>query len=102
MPVMAFGAGRPDEQRVFPVGWELHYGYYLILPGDGGHAFPRFQNPESRAAFDALFQTHDLSDLIGKVVYCRCMGHWIGDLGQLHEFAVIKAELYAEVPPKVR
>lgn len=88
--------------HVFRVGWEMHLGYYLVKPNDAGHAFPRFQDAAAQAVFDEFFRTENLAKVVGKIVYCRCEGRWLGDPGEQSEFAVTKATLYAEASPKDR
>ncbi|WP_419321046.1 hypothetical protein ACN2C7_08325 [Caulobacter sp. ErkDOM-E] len=79
----------------------MHYGYYLLRPGNAEHVLPSFQDVAAKAAFDEFFQAENLAKVVGKIVYCRCEGHWVGNPGEHNEFAVTKAELYAEAPAGV-
>lgn len=84
---------RANVSRRFVVGWEMHYGYYLILLDEPDERVkPDFVDRAMGERFDAFNRQEELAKHVGERLICECRGvEWSFYSGR--RFIVREAEL---------
>jgi hypothetical protein len=81
---------------LFMVFWTIDYGYGLDTESDmEAVILPEFDNDDVLNKFDMFFSNENSSLIVGKRIFCECVGEWFEKNG-IKSYRIHDARLFAK------